>query len=77
MYIGDLDDLKQIVYTIGNNYNYVVVDGMWDHTFTCIFCNKCSLNSSSDIKHSDDCVSRRLIQLYDILDKEIYKMEIE
>lgn len=77
MFIQDLEDLRYVVDSISNNYNYIETSGMWDLTHTCIFCRNSSTNSISDIKHNVDCVSKRLIHLYDSLWDEIYKMEGE
>lgn len=77
MFIQDLEDLRDVVDSVSNNYNYIETSGMWDLTHTCIFCRNRSMNSISDIKHDENCVSKRLIHLYDSLSDEIYKMEGE
>jgi len=77
MNIGDLEDLREVVDSVSNNFNYIESSGMYDLTHTCIFCRQYSLNSISDIKHDEKCVSKRLIHLYDSLSNEIYKLEGE
>lgn len=77
MFRGDLEDLRDIVDAVNCNYNFIEVYGVYDQTYTCIFCRKYSLYSIGDIKHDEDCVSKRLIHLYNVLDEELYRLDTD